>query len=323
MHALRMHSYEDGVRLDTVPVPEPGHGEVRVRMQASGISFVDLLLTRGEYQMRPPLPFIGGSEFAGVVDALGPAIEASVNLGDRVSGAISGGAWAQYLCVPAANLHHVGASVPIDEAAVLNVPYGTALYALRNRGQLQRGETVLVLGASGGVGHAAVQLAKMLGARVFAAASSAAKRDSALDAGADEVLDAGDLTTWKESVKALAPQGVDLVLDPVGGEITDLAFRTLGWGGRHLMVGFAGGQIGALRSNLAIVKGASLVGVDIRQFGEREPAKFRALMADVTALHREGHIRPRIAATFPLEQFSQAATQALARDTVGRILIRP
>ena len=322
MHALRVHSYEDGVRLDTVPMPEPGHGEVRVRVQASGVSFVDLLLTRGEYQMRPPLPFIGGSEFAGVVDALGPGIDESVNVGDRVSGSISGGAWAQYLCAPAVNLHNVGASVPIEEAAVLNVPYGTALYALRNRGQLQRGESVLVLGASGAVGHAAVQLAKVLGARIIAAASSAAKRDAALEAGADEVLDAGDPTTWKDRVRAIAPKGVDLVLDPVGGEMTDLAFRTLGWGGRHLMVGFASGQIGALRSNLAIVKGASLVGVDIRQFGEREPAKFRALMADVAALHREGRIRPRIAASFPLEQFSQAATHTLARDTVGRILLQ-
>lgn len=323
MHALRVHSYQDGVCLDAVPVPEPGPGEVRVRVQASGVSFVDMLLARGEYQMRPPLPFIGGSEFAGVVDALGPGVDGAVNLGDRVSGSISGGAWAEYVCVSAANLHKVGASVPIEEAAVLNVPYGTALYALRNRGQLQRGETVLVLGASGSVGHAAVQLANMLGARVIAAASSSAKREAALEAGADAVLDAADLPAWKDSVRALAPKGVDLALDPVGGDMTDLAFRTLGWGGRHLMVGFAGGQIGALRSNLAIVKGASLVGVDIRQFGEREPVKFRTLMADVTALHREGHIRPRIAATFPLEQFSQAATQTLARDTVGRILIRP
>lgn len=323
MHALRVHNYQDGVRLDALPMPEPGPGEVRVRVQASGVSFVDMLLARGEYQMRPPLPFIGGSEFAGVVDALGPGIEGSLALGERVSGSIAGGAWAQYLCVPAANLHHAGATVPIEEAAVLNVPYGTALYALRDRGQLQHGETVLVLGASGAVGHAAVQLAKLLGARVIAAASSAAKRDAALEAGAHEVVDAGDPTAWKDRVRALAPRGVDIVLDTVGGELTDLAFRTLGWGGRHLMVGFAGGQIGALRSNLAIVKGASLVGVDIRQFGEREPVKFRALMADVTAFHREGRIRPRIAASFPLEQFSQAAIQVLARDTVGRILICP
>jgi NADPH:quinone reductase len=323
MHALRVHSYEDGLRLDNVPVPEPGPGEVRVRVQASGVSFVDLLVARGQYQLRPPLPFVGGSEFAGVVDALGSGCEGSLALGDRVSGSTTGGAWAESLCLPAARLHTVGETVPIEEAAVLIVPYGTALYALRERGRLQRGETVLVLGAAGGVGHAAIQVAKELGARVIAAASRAAKRDAALEAGADEVIDAGDVAGWKDRIKALAPRGVDVVLDPVGGEMTDLAFRTLGWGGRHLMVGFAGGQIGALRSNLTIVKGASLVGVDIRQWGEREPVQSRALMAEVTALHREGRIRPRIAATFSFEQFSQAADRTLARDTVGRILIRP
>ncbi|MEO8059434.1 MAG: NADPH:quinone oxidoreductase family protein [Burkholderiales bacterium] len=320
---MRVHNFQDGVRLETVPMPEPSPGEVRVRMQFSGISFVDLLLVRGEYQMRPPLPFTGGSEFAGVVDALGSGGYGSLGIGSRVSGSTAGGAWAEYLCVPAANLQSVGADVPLDEAAVLNVPYGTALYALRDRGQLQRGETVLVLGASGGVGHAAVQLAKVLGARVIAAASSPAKRQAAIDAGADEVIDADDPTHLKESVKALVPRGVDLVLDTVGGDMTDLGFRSLGWGGRHLMVGFASGQIGALRSNLPIVKGASLVGVDIRQFGEREPMKFRALMAEVTALHQNGRIRPRIAGSFRLEKFSQAATQALARDTIGRILICP
>lgn len=322
MNALRVHNYHDGLRLDTLAVPEPGPGEVRVRVQACGVSFVDLLLARGEYQLRPPLPFIAGSEFAGVVDALGDGLGSSFAVGDRVSGSIAGGAWAQYLCVEAKLLHSVASTVQIEEAAVLNVPYGTALYALRDRGQLQRGETVLVLGASGSVGYAAVQLSKVLGARVIAAASSPAKRDVALAAGADEVVDAAD-PTWKDQVKALAPLGVNVVLDTVGGDMTDAAFRTLGWGGRHLMVGFAGGQIGALRSNLAIVKGASLVGVDIRQLGEREPAKYRALMADVTALHRDGRIRPRIAATFPLAHFAQAVTQTLARDTVGRILICP
>ncbi|MEP6722384.1 MAG: NADPH:quinone oxidoreductase family protein [Variovorax sp.] len=309
--------------MDTMPAPEPAPGQVRVRVEASGVSFVDLLLARGEYQVRPPLPFIPGSEFAGVVDALGDGADPLFAVGDRVGGSIMGGAWAQHLCVPATTLHNVAAAVPIEEAAVLNVPYGTALYALRNRGQLQPGETVLVLGATGGVGHAAVQLAKVLGARVIAAASTAAKRDAALDSGADEAIDASDLTHWKDRIKALAPRGIDVLIDTVGGEMTDLAFRSLGWGGRHLMVGFAAGQIGALRSNLTIVKGASLVGVDIRQFGERQPLEFRALMAEVTELHRNGLIRPRIAATFSLEQFPQAVVQTLARETVGRVLIRP
>jgi NADPH2:quinone reductase len=323
MHALRVHAFEEGVRLETVPLPEPKFGEVRIRVQACGVSFVDLLLARGAYQVRPSLPYTGGSEFAGVVDALGKGVDDGLALGDRVSGSSAGGVWAQYLCAPATALHSIGADVPLGESAVLNVPYGTSLYALRERGQLQGGETLLVLGASGSVGHAAVQLGKTLGARVIAAASTQAKRIAARDAGADEVVDTSD-PHWKEQVKSIAStRGVDVVLDPVGGVATDAAFRTLGWGGRHLMVGFAGGEICALRSNLAIVKGASLVGVDFRQCIEREPAKAYRVMSDVIALHQGGSLRPRIGAEFAMEHFSEAAACVQNRDSIGRVLLRP
>lgn len=327
MQALRVHDFAQPLQQDELLPPEPAPGEVRVRVLACGISFFDLLIARGGYQWRPPLPFVVGSEFAGVVDGLGPAKVAGAAqgfaIGDRVCGSSSIGAWAQQLCQPADALHAVAPQASIDEAAVLNMPYGTALYALRERGGLQPGETVLVLGATGSVGHAAVQLAKALGARVIGAATGAAKCVAVRAAGADEVVDTG-LPGWKDQVKALAaPRGVDVVLDPVGGELMDTAFRTLGWGGRHLVVGFASGQIGALRGNLTIVKGASLIGVDLRQFRERQPGPARQLLRDVAALHHAGRIQPTIAARFPLARHAEAFALAQDRQTIGRVLLLP
>lgn len=323
MLALRVHDVAQPLRLDDLPLPEPRPGEARVRVQACGISFFDLLIVRGGYQWRPPLPFVVGSEFAGVVEALGEGVGPAWAVGDRVCGSVSIGAWTQALCTPVYNLQPVAPQASIEEAAVLHMPYGTALYALRERGRLQPGETVLVLGATGSVGHAAVQVAKAMGARVIGAATGPAKCTAVRAAGADEVVDTG-AGDWKTQVKALAaPGGVDVVVDPVGGEAMDAAFRTLGWGGRHLVVGFAGGQIGSLRGNLTIVKGASLVGVDLRQFREREPAAARRLAGDVAALHRDGRVSPRIAARFGLAQHAEALARAGDRQTPGRVLLLP
>jgi NADPH2:quinone reductase len=320
MQVLRVHDFDVGPVLDVQSVPMPGPGEARVQVQACGVSFFDLLISRGGYQWRPTLPFVVGSEFAGVVDALGDGADGSIAVGDRVCGGASIGAWAQQICVPTASLHAVSAKASIEEAAVLNTPYATALYALRERGSLQPGETVLVLGATGSVGHAAVQLARGMGARVIAAATGDAKCAASREAGAHEVVDAAE-DGWKDAVKALAgPRGVDLVIDPVGGALMDQAFRTLGWGGRHMVVGFASGQIGSLRGNL---KGASLIGVDLRQFRERQPEAARRLLQDVAALHRDGRISPRIAARLPMAQHAEAFALARDRGTVGRVLLLP
>lgn len=323
MQALRVHDFAIGPQLDTLPEPQPGPGQVRVLVQACGISFFDLLIGRGGYQWRPPLPFVVGSEFAGVVDALGDGVGEAFAPGDRVCGSASIGAWAQQVCVPAAALQAVAAQVSLDEAALLAMPGGTALYALRERGQLRAGETVLVLGAAGGVGHAAVQLALALGARVIAGATGTAKCAAALAAGAHAVVDlAGD--GWKDQVKALAgPSGVDVVFDPIGGAATDTAFRTLGWGGRLLVVGFASGQIGSVKANLSIVKGASLVGVDLRQYRERQPDAARRLFQDVVTLHRSGQLRPLVAAQLPMEHYAEAFALAGDRATVGRVVMLP
>jgi NADPH2:quinone reductase len=322
MQALRVHAFDQPPRLDTRPDPQPAPGEVRVRVQACGISFFDLLIARGGYQWRPDLPFTVGSEFAGVVDALGDGVT-GLAVGERLCGSSSIGAWCSHLCVAADMLQPVAPHASIDEAAVLHMPYGTALYALRERGALKPGETVLVLGATGSIGAAGVQLAKALGARVIAGASGAAKLAAAQAAGADAAVDL-QADDWKDQVKALAgPGGVDVVLDPIGGAFMDTAFRTLGWGGRHLVAGFASGAIGSLRGNLTIVKGASLIGVDVRQFRERQPQAFQALLRDVAGLHAHGSIQPRIAARFRFERAAEAFALAQQRETVGRVVLHP
>lgn len=320
MKALRVHGYgpDDRIVLDEVPVPEACAGEVRVRVQACGISFVDLLVARGGYQVKPTPPFVPGSEFSGVVDAIGPDTATDLKPGDRVCGTRQG-AWAETICVPATSVFGIADDASFIDAAVLLAPYGTALYALRERGRLRAGETLLVLGATGSVGFAAVQIGKLLGARVIAAASTAAKRAAALAAGADDVVDTtGD---WKDAVKQLAaPRGVDVVLDTVGGDATDTAFRTLGWGGRHLMVGFAGGTIHALKSNLALVKGASLVGVDFRQCGERDGRLAHDVKRDAVAMFRAGHVKPLVSHVLPLARFTEATARVGERAGFGRVV---
>ena len=320
MKALRVHGYgpDDHIVLDEVPVPEPRAGEVRVRVHACGISFVDLLLARGGYQVRPTPPFVPGSEFSGVVDAIGPDTTTDLKPGDRVA-VTRQGAWAESVCVPATSVFALPADASFVEGAVLLAAFGTALYALRERGHLRPGETLLVLGATGSVGHAAVQSGKLLGARVIAAASTARKRDAALAAGADDVVDAtGD---WKDAVKTLtAPRGVDVVLDTVGGDATDAAFRTLGWGGRHLMVGFAGGTIHALKSNLALVKGGSLIGVDFRQSGERDGSLAHDVKQDAMTMYRAGRIKPLVSHVLPLARFEEATALVGDRAGFGRVV---
>ena len=324
MQALRVHRFASpaALQLDEIPTPEPGVGQIRVRIIAAGISWVDRLRAQGLYQIKPPLPYTGGSEFAGVIDAIGPGVSGDLRIGERVAG-IGPGIWAGFACMEASQLHRFGEDVSFSEAALLAMPYGTARYALHHRGGLQAGETVFVLGAMGGVGHAAVQMAKAMGARVIAGATTPARRAAALEEGADAVLDTrgGD---WKDALKALAgPKGVDVVVDPVGAAATETAFRTLGWGGRLMVVGFAAGEIGRVAANLALLKGAAMVGVDLRAFGEREPEAARENLREVFALHAARKIRPRIAREFPIAQFAEAMAAAQDPGTLGRVVVRP
>ena len=305
--------------LREITLDPPGEGQVQVAIKAAGISFVDVLTAAGQYQVKPPLPFIPGSEFAGVVECVGQGVT-QLKVGDKVMGSSWGGVFAEALNVRAANLRIVPESLGFAEAAVLPVSYQTAHYALAYRAKLQAGETLLVLGAGGATGYAAVQLGKHFGAKVIASASSPAKRELALAGGADVAIDAR-AEDWREQIKAATNGlGIDVVFDPVGGEASEPAFRSLAWNGRHLVVGFPGG-IAALRTNLPLLKGASLIGVDIRQFGINEPDNAAANVAAVFALAEAGAIRPAIARTYPLADFAEAMNAAQAGQEAGRIVL--
>lgn len=314
----------EGLTLCEVARPEPKAGELRIRVEASAISHADLLLAQGRYQMQPPAPYIPGSEFSGTVEAIGGSTEGDWQVGERVCGSSThSGAWADAVCVPAATVQRIGEATPFTEAAALTVPYSTLWHALVDRGALLPGETVFVLGAAGSVGLAAVQLARAFGARVIAGASTPGKRALALAAGADETIDTSG-ADWRNALKALTqPCGVDVVVDPVGGPFTEAAFRTLGWGGRHLVLGFAGGTIAALPANLPLLKGAALVGVDIRQFSQRHPRQAAANLRGVMALHARGDLRPAIASVWALSDYRQALAAMQGGDAVGRVVLRP
>jgi NADPH2:quinone reductase len=300
------------------PGPPPA-GNVRVGIMAAGISFVDVLTAAGSYQVEPPVPFIPGSECAGIIEAIGDNVQ-EFAIGDRVVASGWGGMFASHVNLPATVIRKMPDGLPFEEASVFPVSYMTAWHALVDRGRLQAGETLLVLGAGGATGYAAVQIGKFLGAKVIASASSEDKRALALAGGADAAVDAR-AADWRDQVKAANDgKGVDVVFDPVGGEATEPAFRSLGWNGRHLIVGFPGG-IAALRTNLALLKGGSLIGVDIRQFGIFKPEKSAANRDAVFALADKGTLKPVVAKAYPIESFREAMEDAASGNRAGRIVL--
>jgi NADPH2:quinone reductase len=306
--------------IEDLPTPQPGAGEVRIAVRRVGVSFVDVLTAAGGYQLKPPLPFTPGTEYAGVVDAVGEGVT-RLKVGDRVSASALVGSMAEMTIVSSETPLLLPDAMSFEDGSVFRVSYATSYYALVQRGQLKTGETVLVLGAGGAVGVAAIQIAKALGARVIGAASSEAKRALALDAGADEAVD-NRAADYRERLKALTGgKGVDVVVDPVGGPATEAAFRSLGWKGRHLVIGFAAGEIPRLPTNLALLKGADLRGVDIRQFGLFEPEESARNAAAILDLYAKGGIRPKIARRYPFEQFAEAMQAAGSGDVAGRIVL--
>lgn len=315
-HTLGEPETYELIKHDPAPV---GPQQIRIGIRATGISFVDVLTAAGNYQVKPPLPFIPGSECAGIVEEIGADVSGFA-IGDKVVGSGWGGLFADTANLPAKAIRAMPTALSFEEAAVFPVSYTTAWHALVDRARLQPGETLVVLGAGGATGYAAVQIGKHLGAHVIASASSEAKRSLARAGGADAILDArGD--DWREQVKAANNgKGVDVIFDPVGGAATDPAFRSLGWNGRHLIIGFPAG-IAALRTNLPLLKGASLIGVDIRQFGIFERAKSEANRDVVFALAAEGILRPAIAHAYKLEDFRAAMDAAAAGQGAGRIVL--
>src|SRR3954447_3626530 len=312
----------DAFTLREGVIPQPAEGELRLKVEATALGFVDGLIAQGRYQIRPPLPYVPGGEIAGTVDATGPGVDAVV-ISDRVVTWQLGGGLAEYVTVDARAIDKIPAGLDATTAAAMLVDYQTAHYALFERGQLRPGETVLVLGAAGGVGSAAVQLAARAGAFVIAAASTEQKRDLARQLGAAATIDsrAPDLRT---QLKAAALQGsVDVIVDPVGGETFEAMFRSLAKEGRHLVLGFAGGSIPSLPANLPLLKSASLVGVEIRHFLASQPVKAQEVQTALFESVVFGTLRAPTVMTFPLERAAEALAATMQRDKSGKIVVLP
>jgi len=303
-----------------LPTPEPAAGEVRVAIKAASLNFPDLLIVQNKYQMKPPLPFVPGSEFAGLVDAVGAGVT-HLKPGDPVAAFAGVGGFATHACVDAQKVLPLPPGFALDDASAFVLTYGTTHHALLDRAALQAGETVLVLGAAGGVGTAAIQIAKAVGARVIAAASSDAKCALCREIGADETINytSGNL---REAIKALtAGRGPDVVYDPVGGDLAEPVFRSIAWRGRYLVVGFAQGGIPSLPLNLALLKGASIVGVFWGDFARREPKANAQALMQLAQWYAQGKVKPVIDQRLPMTALMQAYERMGTRQVRGKLVL--
>jgi NADPH2:quinone reductase len=313
---------EENMKVEEVddPILPPGH--VRIAIKAAGLNFPDLLCVRGEYQFKPPTPFVPGGEGAGEIIEIADDVE-GFSVGDRVCFNGLTGAFAEQVCSPAATLAKIPDSMSFDEAAGLTVVYATSYYALKQRAKLQPGETVLVLGAAGGVGLATVELAKAMGAKVIAGASTAEKLEAAKAHGADEGINYSE-EDLKTRLKELTnKQGVDVIYDPVGGDLAEAAFRGIAWEGRHLVIGFAAGDIPKLPLNLPLLKGASAVGVFWGAWAMRDPAGHHGNMAELFDFYEAGKIKPHVAGRYKLDDFLDAFGELAGRRAIGKVVLTP
>jgi NADPH2:quinone reductase len=323
MKALLCPAYGplDGLVLGEAPVPVPGPGQLRVAVHAAALNFLDALMVQGRYQVRPTLPFVPGAEFAGVVDAVGAGVT-RFRAGDRVA-CFGLGGYAEYALADAASAVPVPASMPFDDAAALFLAHGTALRALDTSARTQAGETVLVLGAAGGVGAAAIEVAKAMGATVIAAASSAPKLELCRVLGADHLVDYSHEKLRERCEVLTGGRGVDVAYDPVGGEFTEQAVRALGWRGRLVVVGFAAGAIPSIPANLLLFKERSLVGVYWGESVAREPDAHARDAARLAAWYADGKIRSPVRERVPLAGAADAIRRMAARGTVGKVVVEP
>ena len=324
MRALRVHelSGPKSLRVDDISEPEAGPGEVLIDVRAAGVNFPDVLLTYGKYQFKPTPPFIPGGEAAGVVRAVGPNVHA-VAVGDRVAVTMIYGAFAERIIAPEAAVVKLPQSVSFEVAAGTLLTYLTTLHALVDRAALKAGETLLVLGAAGGVGLAAVQLGKLLGARVIAAASTDEKVAFCRSQGADLGICYGH-EDLKERTKSLTGGGgVNVIYDPVGGSLSEAALRAIAWEGRHLVIGFAAGEIPKIPLNLTLLKGCQIVGVFWGQFAMREAQKNRENGERIFSWIAEGKLQPHIDAVLPFAQAGTAFLRMEHRDVKGKLVLTP
>jgi len=303
-----------------LPTPEPKAGEVRVAIRAASLNFPDLLIVQNKYQMKPPLPFVPGSEYAGVVDAVGPGVT-HLKPGDAVAAFGGTGGFGTHAVVNAGLVMPLPPGFAFDDAAAFILTYGTTHHALLDRGALKAGETVLVLGAAGGVGTAAIQIAKAVGARVIAAASSDEKCALCREIGADATINYSTANIRDELKTLTEGKGPDLVYDPVGGDLAEPVFRSIAWRGRYLVVGFAQGGIPALPLNLALLKGASIVGVFWGEFARREPKGNAKALAELAQWYAQGKVKPVIDSRLPMAQLPQAFARMGSRQVRGKLVM--
>ncbi len=303
-----------------LPTPTPGADEVLIRIQAASLNFPDLLIVQNKYQMKPPLPFVPGSEYAGVIEAIGTDVK-HLKVGQTVACLSGTGGFGTHTLAPAKLCLPLTPSFNAVDAAAFIMIYATSYHALVDRAALKAGETVLILGAAGGVGSSAIQIAKAVGAKVIAAASTDEKCALCRQLGADEVINYSN-GDFREQIKALTQgKGPDVIYDPVGGDFSEPAFRSIAWRGRYLVVGFAAGPIPALPWNLALLKGASIVGVFWGDFAKREPQKNAEMMKTLTDWYENKKIKPFIDSTMPMDQLMQAYERMNSRAVQGKLVM--
>ncbi len=310
----------DALNWKELPTPQPGTGQVLVEIKAASLNFPDLLIVQNKYQIKPPLPFVPGSEYAGVVQAVGAGVT-HLQVGQPVACLSGTGGFGTHTLAPAALCMPLPADFPFVDAAAFIMTYATSHHALLDRGQLKAGETVLVLGAAGGVGTAAIQIAKAAGARVIAAASTDEKCALCQSIGADVTINYSK-ENLREALKALTDsKGPDVIYDPVGGDLAEPAFRSIAWRGRYLVVGFAAGPIPSLPLNLPLLKGASLVGVFWGDFAKREPKANGAMMMALAQWYAQGKIKPVIDRTMPMAELKAAYAHMGSRSVKGKLVL--
>lgn len=310
----------DALTWKELPTPQPGAGEVLLEIQAASLNFPDLLIVQNKYQMKPPLPFVPGSEYAGVVRAVGEGVK-GLHIGQSVACLSGTGGFGTHTLAPAKLCMPLPEGFPAVDAAAFIMTYATSHHALIDRGQLKAGETVLILGAAGGVGTAAIQIAKAAGAKVIAAASTAEKCALCAAQGADATINYST-ENLRDAIKTLTEgKGPDVVYDPVGGELAEPAFRSIAWRGRYLVIGFAGGPIPALPLNLPLLKGASLVGVFWGDFARRELQANTAMMGELAQWYAQGKIKPVIDRTMPMSELKAAYARMGSRAVMGKLVM--
>ena len=324
MKAVLCHRYgtPDELRLDDLPQPHPDEGEVVVKVAAAALNFFDTLIIAGKYQIKPDFPFSPAAEFAGSVHEIGPGVS-GWKVGDRVLSYASFGAAREYVVAQAARLVRLPDNLDFERAAGLSVTYGTTIHALKDRARLQPGETLAVLGAAGGVGLAAIEIGKMMGAKVIACASSDEKCEFAKKHGADESVNYGRDDLRQGLKKIGGSEGIDVVYDAVGGPYAEPALRSIAWKGRYLVIGFAAGDIPKIPLNLVLLKGCDIVGVHWGAFVEREAAQQAANMADIVRWSAEGKLSAHVHAVYPLSQTAAAIKDIAARKVMGKAILKP